>query len=174
MKIPLLVISLVSHSCRHTLNQLEMISCDNQMSTAHRISYLLYSSVCRGLLMLGIFLEVSSFPFLSKTSSNMAASQYTRGGTSCRGVPLGWEDKKYIVQGIESFYHRVSNLTKFLWVTCASIENTEHLLTPLLPQLYARLLSVSYMYFHFGRCSTTIDIITALTTNHHQSKLPLI
>ena len=35
----------------------------------------------------------------------------------------------------------------FMRVTCASVENTEYLLTPLLPQLHACLLSVSYFHF---------------------------
>ena len=52
-------------------------------------------------------------------------------------------------------------------VTSASIENALHLLTPLS--------MVSFILPYFGRCSTTIiDIVTALTTIHHQAKLQII
>ena len=55
----------------------------------------------------------------------------------------------------------------FMRVTCASVENTVtvHLLTPLS--------MVSCILPFFGRCSTTIDIVTALTTIHHQSKVQI-
>ena len=53
-------------------------------------------------------------------------------------------------------------------VTCASIEITEHLLSPTVWLFYCQ--------FHtsiIGRCSTTVDIITALTTINRQSKLQI-
>jgi len=53
----------------------------------------------------------------------------------------------------------------FMRVTYASVENTVHLLTPLS--------IISSILPFFGRCSTTIDIVTALTTIHCQSKLQI-
>ena len=58
----------------------------------------------------------------------------------------------------------------FMRMISASIENTEHLLT--LPQLYACSI-VSFTLPFFGRCSATIDIVTALTMIHYQAKLQI-
>ena len=50
-------------------------------------------------------------------------------------------------------------------VTCASIENTVHLLSSLS--------IVSFILPFFGRRSTTVNIVTALSTIHHQLKLQI-
>jgi len=60
---------------------------------------------------------------------------------------------------------RVSKLTTFLWGWRASIENTVYLLTPLS--------IVSFILPFFRRCSTAVDVVTALSTIHHQSKLQI-
>lgn len=52
------------------------------------VVYLLYPSVFSGEMNLGVFLLRRRVPFLSNTSSNIAASLNTSRGTSWRGVPL--------------------------------------------------------------------------------------